>query len=57
MFLIVAGSLDLDIDRSNLTYSAGLFVLTTLIAGACSPAMILAWTRPDPEPDDHEETT
>ncbi|WFR72128.1 hypothetical protein P9209_27195 [Prescottella defluvii] len=55
MFLIVAGALDLDIDRTNLAYSAGLFVLTTLVIGACAPAMILAWTRPDPDTDDHQE--
>lgn len=57
MFLIVAGALDLDIDRTNLVYSAGLFVLTALIVGACAPAMILAWTRPDPDTDtdDHQE--
>ncbi|MGF7122401.1 hypothetical protein [Rhodococcus sp. AG1013] len=55
MFLIIGGALDLGIDRPNFIYASGLFVLTTLIIGACVPAMILAWTRPDPDPDDHLE--
>lgn len=50
MFLIVAGTREPGND-TELLYSAGLFVLTTLIVGACAPAMILAWTRPDPDPD------
>ncbi len=33
-------------------YAGGLMTLSTLIAGACTPAIILAWTRPDLEPDD-----
>ncbi|QNG17713.1 hypothetical protein G4H71_05830 [Rhodococcus triatomae] len=37
------------------TYAGGLWVLTTLIIGGCTPAMILAWTRPDPEPEDATE--
>ncbi|WP_024793426.1 hypothetical protein [Tomitella biformata] len=49
--LIVAGSSDGAITFP--TYSAGMFVLTALIIGACTPAMILAWTRTDPEPDDY----
>ncbi|WP_430331154.1 hypothetical protein [Rhodococcus sp. ACT016] len=55
VFLILAAALELDIDRPNLVYSGGLFVLTTLVIGACVPAMVLAWTRPDPDTDDHEE--
>ncbi|RVW03066.1 hypothetical protein [Rhodococcus xishaensis] len=57
MFLIVASGYDLDIDRPNLAYAGGLFVVTTLTLGACVPTMILAWTRPDPDtdPDDHQE--
>lgn len=51
-FLVVAGTADLAIERSNLAYAAGILVLTALIVGGCTPAMILAWTRPDPDPDD-----
>jgi hypothetical protein len=29
-----------------------LMVLTVLMIGGCSPAMILAWVRPDPDPED-----
>lgn len=53
VFLITAGVRETG-NRTELLYSAGLFVLTTLIVGACVPAMILAWTRPDPDPD-HQE--
>ena len=52
MLLVVVGA-QADTVDAGFVYSAGLLVLTTLICGGCSPAMILAWTRPDPEPDDH----
>ena len=51
MGLIVAGSSDGAITFP--TYAAGLFVLSALMIGACTPAMILAWTQTDPEPDDY----
>ena len=35
----------------NMAYAGGLMALTTLLIGGCTPAMILGWTRPDPEPD------
>ncbi|RVW06396.1 hypothetical protein [Rhodococcus spongiicola] len=53
-FLLYAGG-DLDIDRPNLAFSAGVLVMTALVVGACVPTMILAWTRPDPDPDDYQE--
>lgn len=49
-FLMLAGLREPG-DPAALLYSSGLLVLTTLMAGACTPAMILAWTRPDPDPD------
>ena len=49
MGLIVAGSSDGAITFP--AYSAGLFVLTALLIGACTPALILAWNRRDPQPD------
>ncbi|MCJ0891767.1 hypothetical protein [Rhodococcus sp. ARC_M5] len=39
-------------DNENLAYAGGLWTLAALLAGGCSPAMILAWITPDPEPDD-----
>jgi hypothetical protein len=33
-------------------YAGALMVLTVLMIGGCSPAMILAWVRPDPDPED-----
>ncbi|WP_395306952.1 hypothetical protein V4U86_16000 [Mycobacterium sp. AMU20-3851] len=36
-----------------MAYAGGLMALTVLSIGGCSPAMILGWTRPDPEPDVH----
>ncbi len=50
MYLIFVGALD--VDHSNVPYAAGLLVVTALMVGGCTPAMILGWTRPDPEPDD-----
>ena len=35
----------------NMAYAGGLMALTMLLIGGCTPAMILGWTRPDPEPD------
>ncbi|MFC3961928.1 hypothetical protein [Nocardia jiangsuensis] len=32
-------------------YACGLWTITALLIGGCSPAMILAWNRPDPEPE------
>jgi hypothetical protein len=37
---------------ADMAYAGGLMALTMLLAGACSPAMILGWTRPDPDPED-----
>ena len=37
---------------SNMAYAGGLMALTALLIGGCSPAMILGWSRPDPEPDE-----
>ncbi|WP_267469842.1 hypothetical protein [Nocardia amamiensis] len=33
-------------------YAGGVMLLTALLVGGCTPAMILAWTRPDAEPED-----
>jgi hypothetical protein len=36
---------------TNMAYAGGLMALTTLLIGGCTPAMILGWSRPDPEPE------
>ncbi|GAB3132161.1 hypothetical protein GCM10027289_19620 [Tsukamurella serpentis] len=33
-------------------YASGLFTLVALLIGMSTPAMLLAWTRPDPEAED-----
>ncbi|MFD3704211.1 hypothetical protein ACFWUP_13800 [Nocardia sp. NPDC058658] len=50
-FLIFAGSFAPDADASRTAYAGGLMVLAALMTGGCAPAMILGWTRPDPEPE------
>lgn len=49
--LVIAGASG--VESANLAYAAGIFVVSTLIIGACTPTLILAWTRTDPEPDDY----
>ncbi|NLE81560.1 MAG: hypothetical protein GX610_18655 [Rhodococcus sp.] len=49
-YLLLAGSFGAE--APNYPYAGGLLVLTTILIGGCTPAMILAWTTPDPEPDD-----
>ncbi len=36
----------------DVAYAGALMVLTVLLIGGCSPAMILAWVRPDPVAED-----
>ncbi len=43
------------VESPQLAYMGGLLVVTGILIGATSPTMILAWTRPDPEPDDTTE--
>ena len=40
------------IDNENLAYAGASWTLTALLAGICSPAMILAWITPDLDPED-----
>ncbi|MDJ0393857.1 hypothetical protein QMK17_10995 [Rhodococcus sp. G-MC3] len=40
------------IDSEELAYAGGLWTLVALLFGGCSPAMILAWITPDPDPED-----
>jgi hypothetical protein len=34
---------------TDMAYAGGLMLLTVLSIGGCLPAMILGWTRPDPD--------
>lgn len=53
IFLIFTSSVQWNVER--LPYSGGLLALTAMLIGACTPAMILSWTNPDPDPIDSEE--
>ncbi|QDQ90715.1 hypothetical protein FND50_07855 [Rhodococcus sp. WB9] len=50
LYLIFVGALDGD--HGNVPYAAGLLVVTALMVGGCTPAMILGWTQPDADADD-----
>ncbi|MFD4181733.1 hypothetical protein [Rhodococcus sp. NPDC058514] len=41
-------------EHPTMAYAGGLLTLTALMIGGCSPAMILAWSRPDPDPESDE---
>ncbi|MGW5573514.1 hypothetical protein ACWEVD_20155 [Nocardia thailandica] len=51
LWLVFAGALT-GLDAMQTAYAGGLMVLTALLVGGCTPAMILGWNRPDPEPED-----
>ena len=36
----------------DMAYAGGLMALTVLLIGGCTPAMILGWTRVDPDTED-----
>jgi len=40
--------------HTTMAYTGGLLTLTMLMIGGCLPAMILAWSRPDPDPESDE---
>jgi peptidoglycan/LPS O-acetylase OafA/YrhL len=54
---LVVGSSVTDGSHTTMAYAGGLLTLTTLLIGGCSPTMILAWSRPDPYPDQSHPTT
>ncbi|MFC8042125.1 hypothetical protein [Nocardia sp. NPDC057353] len=49
-FVLVAAA-SIEKLSAGLGYACGLWLVTALMIGGCSPAMILAWNRPDPEPE------
>lgn len=50
-YLIVVSAIAPQADAFRTAYAGGLMMMAALMAGACAPAMILGWTRPDPEPE------
>lgn len=50
VFVLIVLSTALDNER--LAYAGGAWTLVALMGGICSPAIILAWITPDPEPED-----
>ncbi|WP_245550774.1 hypothetical protein [Nocardia paucivorans] len=51
LYLVWSGSLMPEADAFSTAYAGGTMLLATLLAGGCAPAMILAWNKPDPEPE------
>ncbi|BBX20414.1 hypothetical protein CRI77_26545 [Mycolicibacterium duvalii] len=49
IFYLIIGSVSTDFGDGNIAYAGGLMTLTVLLIGGCTPAMILGWTRPDPD--------
>ncbi|MBF6334181.1 hypothetical protein [Nocardia transvalensis] len=50
-YLMIAGTVAPEADAFRTAYAGSLMTLATLLAGGCAPAMILGWTRPDPDPE------
>ncbi|MGX1804564.1 hypothetical protein ACWIGI_02510 [Nocardia sp. NPDC055321] len=50
-YLIFVSSLVPDVNSFQSAYAGGVMVLATLLAGGCTPGMVLAWNRQDPEPE------
>ncbi|MEZ0341996.1 hypothetical protein ACAG25_18670 [Mycobacterium sp. pV006] len=49
IFYLIIGSVLTDFGDGNIAYAGGLMTITVLLIGGCLPAMILGWTRPDPD--------
>lgn len=49
IFYLIFGAAFTGGTDTDMAYAGGLMALTVLLIGGCSPAMILGWTRPDPE--------
>jgi hypothetical protein len=46
---LIIGSVNTGFDDGNIAYAGGLMAITVLLIGGCLPAMILGWTRRDPD--------
>ncbi|MEU0541985.1 hypothetical protein [Nocardia sp. NPDC005978] len=51
IYLIFVSSLVPHVSAFQSAYAGGVMVLATLLAGGCTPGMILAWNRSDPDPE------
>lgn len=51
-FALVFGVTSDSIDHQALAYSAGLFTIASILFSGCLPAILLAWNRPDDDPED-----
>lgn len=51
LYLVWSGALMPEADAFHTAYAGGTMLVATLLAGGCAPAMILAWNKPDPEPE------
>ncbi len=49
IFYLIFGAVWTDGTDTDMAYAGGLMALTVLLIGGCLPAMILGWTRPDPD--------
>lgn len=49
IFYLIFGSVITRGTDTDMAYAGGLMALTVLLIGGCAPAMILGWTRPDPD--------
>ena len=49
LFYLIFGSVITGGADTDMAYAGGLMALTVLLIGGCTPAMILGWTRPDPD--------
>lgn len=49
IFYLIFGAVLTDGADTDMAYAGGLMATTVLMIGGCAPAMILGWTRPDPE--------
>ncbi|GAB2650916.1 hypothetical protein [Nocardia goodfellowii] len=50
-YLIFVSAVFPDIGTFQSAYAGGVMVLATLLTGGCTPGLILAWNRLDPEPE------
>ncbi|WP_024800675.1 hypothetical protein [Nocardia sp. BMG51109] len=51
LYLCFAAAIWPDTSAFRTAYAGGVMLLAALLAGGCAPAMILGWTRPDPDPE------
>jgi hypothetical protein len=48
---LIFGAVLTDGTDTDMAYTGGLMALTMPLTRGCTPAMILGWSRPDPEPE------